>query len=159
MTRQLRQFGIETLVIDAIFGTDVLTKGMLSKVGEKIRSGRVYACMIEVPCSTFSIAQSRSGVALRLQNEPRGIATNYIARSTRIKLGNDLLDFTIGVIEMCNEFSVLFAMESPQTSYAWHDRKLKTVLREAELIDVHQCGFGARFRKTTRLTFGNFSKW
>ena len=53
VTRQLRLFGIETLVLDSLFGTDVLKKGMLAKVCETFRSGRVYACMIAMPALLF----------------------------------------------------------------------------------------------------------
>ena len=83
--------------------------------------------------SFFSVAQSRGGVALRSQIEPRGIANNDLARLKRLKLGNDLLDFTIGVIKRCNDCLVPYVMENPLTSYAWHDCGLKHVLRGAEL--------------------------
>jgi hypothetical protein len=157
VTRQLRQFGIETLVLDSLFGTDVLNKGMLAKVCETLRSGCVYACMIAMPCSSCSLAQSRGGTALRSKSAPRGLPTSDVAKQKRIRQGNDLLDFTIAFIDVCNQIFIPYVLESPLSSYIWQDAKLQQVVRNGEVADVHQCGFGARFRKATRLVLGSFA--
>ena len=95
---------------------------------------------------------------MRSQAEPRGIATNDLARAKSLRLGKELLDFTIDIVRCCNEYAIPYVMENPLTSYAWHDESLKAALQQAEILDVHQCAFGARFRKATRLTFGNFNR-
>ena len=136
----------------------MLKDGVRQKLHELLRSGRVYGCIIAMPCSSFSLAQSRSGVALRSISEPRGCATNDLAKLNRITAGNEFLDFTIGVIRTCNDFHIPYVIENLLTSYAWHDHKLKYVLQPAEIVEVHQCAFGARFHKATRLAFGNFNR-
>ena len=157
VTKQLRHFGIETLVLDSLFGTDVLTKGLIAKVCETLSSGQVYACMIAMPCSSFSLAQSRGGTALRSKSAPRGLPTNDLAKQKRIWHGNELLDYTIAFINVCNQHFIPYVLENPLSSYVWQDAKLQHVVRNGEVVDVHQCGFGARFRKATRLVFGNSS--
>ena len=156
VTTQLGNFAIDTLVIDSRFGCDALAEGFANYVCQLIGSGKIYACMIAMPRSSFSLAQSRSGFALRSQTAPRGIETNDPRRQARISLGNKLLDFTIQVIKCCNKISFPFILEDPVSSYAWHDSQLKNALCRSVMADVHQCAFGARFRKATRFMFGKF---
>jgi hypothetical protein len=76
--------------------------------------------------------------------------------SQRLKAGNFALDATIEMIHLCNRFGVPFILENPATSYLWHDPKLFEALGSARHFRFHQCAFGARWKKETRTSCGNF---
>ena len=73
----------------------------------------------------------------------------------RIDEGNRALDATIRLTAVCNHFGVPFALENPTSSYMWKDPLLSQALERATKVLLHQCAFGAAWRKATTIAFGN----
>jgi hypothetical protein len=78
------------------------------------------------------------------------------SESDRILEGNRSLDATISIIRFCNHFGVKYILENPASSYLWSDPVLLSVTDSATDATIHQCAFGANWRKETRFCFGNF---
>ena len=112
--------------------------------------------MLATPCSSFSLAISRSGRALRSSSHPRGepIPMTHSER-VRVADGNRALRATIRMIACCNQFRIPYALENPASSYLWKDPALQRVLSNAYLAKLHQCAFGARWKKATTIAFEN----
>ena len=79
--------------------------------------------MLALPCNSFSLANSRSGKALRSKLEHRGISKEPFTdrERERIDEGNRLLDAGIFLIMQCCLYSVPLCLENPQSSYMWSD--------------------------------------
>ena len=159
VARQCGRLGFRARVIEKMRPADDATsKDFLQWVRQLAQARRITAMMIATPCSSFSLAQSRGGKALRSQSEPRGISQHVTpAERARIDNGNKVLDASIALIKICSEFSIPYGVENPATSYLWHDEKLINVTKGARHAVVDQCAFGAKWRKRTRLAFGNFN--
>ena len=115
--------------------------------------------MLATPCASFSLAVSSSGRAIQSQIWPRGIPHGLtLKESERVKQGNALLDASLSIIKLCVELNVPAILENPKTSYLWCDPKLKRIIASsgAKTADVHQCSFGAHWKKETRFCFFNF---
>ena len=112
--------------------------------------------MLATPCSSFSLAVSRSGKALRSLSHPRGLPIPMTAHeSERVKAGNRALDASIQMIRTCNMHGIPSALENPATSYMWADSALQAVLARAFVARLDQCAFKARWQKRTKIAFGN----
>jgi hypothetical protein len=74
----------------------------------------------------------------------------------RPKDGNRALDATIQMINLCNKYGVPFILENPASPYLWHDPELFETLGAARHFRFHQCAFGARWKKETRISCGDF---
>ena len=126
---------------------------------EQLSSHKIKAVVLALPCNSFSLANSRSGKALRSKNEPRGIkGSDFTFREReRILNGKRLLDAGIKLIGQCISNRVPICLENPKSSYMWSDPKLVHLLRSnnAFVCDMSQCVFGARWRKQTTLAFLN----
>jgi hypothetical protein len=137
-------------------GGDLLAPGFRRNFARDMQEGKVIAVMIATPCSSFSLAQSRGGKALRSRLYPRGIPQFLTERErSRIEIGNRCLDVTIFVIRLCNKCNVPWMLENPSSSYLWCDKTLQRHVNA--YADIHQCAFGAHWRKATRFGFGNIS--
>ena len=135
---------------------DATSPHFLDWVRQQAQARRIQAMMIATPCSSFSLAQSRGRRALRTQSEPRGKSQRVTPNEqARIDDGNKVLDATIALVKLCNVHRIPYCVENPATSYLWYEIGLADVLKDAKHIIVDQCAFGAKWRKRTRLVFGN----
>ena len=99
----------------------------------------------------FSVAQSQGDHPIRSQLFPRGIpGLKTDLQRERIEEGKSILDGVIGIIRILNVFNIGWVIENSFSSYLFHG-KLMDVCRGAIEISVHQCFFGARWRKHTRI--------
>ena len=86
---------------------DLLEPSFRKVFSADVREGRILAVMIATPCSSFSLAQSRGGKALRSREYPRGIPQPTTERERHsIELGNACLDVTLSVIRLCNKHHI-----------------------------------------------------
>jgi hypothetical protein len=135
---------------------DACSTTFLGHFRRAAEQGELAGVMFATPCSSFSLAVSRSGKALRSISHPRGLPIPMTAKETaRIQAGNHALDATIKMIRCCNRHGIPFALENPASSYMWHDSALQAVLRHAYIACLDQCAFKARWRKHTKVAFGN----
>jgi hypothetical protein len=156
-----QRLGRESFIVDTRYGDigDVCKPAFVSWLTAQASNNLIAGAMLAPPCSSFSLAISRSGKALRSAAHPRGKPIPLTAvEKDRIELGNKSLDAAIAVIHVLNRFSIPFVFENPSSSYMWHDVPLHAALGNAKLIKVHQCAFGARWRKDTCFAFANIDK-
>ena len=136
---------------------NVCSRKFFAWLSAEFAANRVHSIMLATPCSSFSIAVSRSGVALRSREHPRGIPKPMsLAQLNRIDQGNKALDATIKIIRLCNQHRVPYILENPALAYLWFDPALRCVIINAFIVDVDQCAFKAPWKKTTKLCCGNF---
>lgn len=155
------QRGLGSTIIDTSISNkmDGTKSHFLSWLRKQIKQHRVGAVLLATPCASLSLAVSRSGRAIRSQQWPRGIPQGLtLKESERVKQGNAVLDASLSIIRLCVELNIPAILENPKTSYLWCDPKLKRVIASsvAEAADVHQCSFGAHWKKETRFCFFNF---
>ena len=137
---------------------DVCSYGFKRWISKQASGNKIGAIMCATPCPSFSVAVSRSGRALRSQEEPRGKDINMTAEErSRIALGNRCLDATWFLLRIAYKFNISMCVENPMSSYIWWDPAFNNLIQQyrAKLVDVSQCAFGARWRKHTRLLFLN----
>ena len=157
MSFAAEQLGRSAIIIDTRYGKehDVCQPAFLRWFESQAEGDLFAGAMIAPP--SFSLAISRSGKALRSRTHPRGkpIPMSEVEKD-RITVGNKCLDAAIAIIQVLNRFSVPFVFENPSSSYMWHDVPLHAALGSARLVKIHQCAFGARWRKDTCFAFANF---
>ena len=115
------------------------------------------ACMLPVPCTSFTTARNRTSV-IRSTQEPWGISRQMNEREARsIALGNATAEAALKIIRLLNKYKVPWIVENPRTSYLWHLPELHAVSEAAHghfrVADF--CQFGARWRKKTGFLCGN----
>ena len=78
------------------------------------------ACVhLALPCSSFSVAQSRSGRAIRSAEKPWGVDNLTGSESARATEGNQCAVTALRILALCSQFDVPVAVEQPKTSYFW----------------------------------------
>jgi hypothetical protein len=126
---------------------------------KKIDAGKIMGVMLALPCSSFSLANSRSGKALRSKIEARGISNAIFTfrERERIEQGNRLLDAGINIIKHCCVRQLPVCLENPSSSFMWSDLRLSRTLQanNAKVYNISQCAFGARWRKENTVAFLN----
>ena len=98
VSRQIRKRKVKAREFDIKYGKDgdLLEPSFRRLFSADVKEGRILAVMIATPCSSFSLAQSRGGKALRSREYPRGIPQSVTERERhRVELGNACLDVTI----------------------------------------------------------------
>ena len=152
--------GVSATIIDtSISGKLEVTKHTtLRWIYAELKSGRIGGVMLATPCSSFSLAVSRSGRAIRSKKQPRGLENLTLLQEKRIQTGNKTLDVSVQILRWCQRFGVAAILENPRSSYLWYDSEMQRLTQQPNCIiaDVHQCSFGARWRKETRFAFFNF---
>ena len=95
---QSEKLGVPALIVFEISrrpSDHVCSYGFKRWISKQASGNKIGAIMCATPCSSFSVAVSRSGRALRSQEEPRGKDINMTAEErSRIALGNRCLDAT-----------------------------------------------------------------
>ena len=153
--RQCRQLGVASLGFE--LSDDIRQDMTISAFDEWLEAeasaGKLRGAMLALPCRTFSLAQSRGGRAIRSQAEPRGLAHLTNAEQARADEGNRLLDSLYRILDVLNRHRVPYVIENPSRSYLWHDPRLLNLLasRQALFSRIHQCSYGAPWRKATTL--------
>ena len=150
--------GRESFIVDTTWNPamDACSRSFLRRFNEAAGRNEIAGVMLATPCSSFSLAVSRSGKALRSLSHPRGLPIPMTAReSERVKAGNRALDASIQMIRTCNAHGIPFALENPANRYMWADSALQAVLARAFVARLDQCAFKARWRKRTKIAFGN----
>ena len=153
----VRRLGVPTKSFEVNRDTreDMCTLDFSRWMAGECAAGKLRGVMLPVPCSTFSVAQSRSGRAIRSQDSPRGLPGLNVREQARVAAGNRILHAVIRLLRILNQYKIPWIIENPTSSYLWWDKGLQTQMRDAVVCPVHQCSFGAPWRKATTLAFGN----
>ena len=107
--------------------------------------------MLAPPCSSFSMARNRYPV--RSRQWPMGFENLKALDREKVKIGNRCMKVVIRIATWCQQAGVPCCIENPQTSYMWATPAMTKYLGSSTVLDVHQCAFGSRWRKATRLAF------
>ena len=153
------RFGVDVISVEISSDatSDALGDEFCKYVCDNFNAGRIRSVCLPFPCTTFSIAQSRGGRAIRSRERPRGIDADLTVREQeRITQGNHVLDKLIAMLRAFNKNAIPYVLENPYTSYAWDDPGLRRCLKDGIEIRVHQCAFRARHRKDTLFIFKNW---
>ena len=119
----------------------------------KIQAHNIRSVMFVVPCRTFSVAAGRGGRPIRTHSAPRGTAGSHTAKEVeRIEEGNRILDAMVKILRSLRSANIPFIIENPQSSTLWHDSAFASAAA-GTTVDISQCAFGSRARKTTRLLY------
>ena len=72
----------------------------------------------------------------------------------KVRIGNKCMAVALRIADWCRQAKVPSCIENPRTSYMWAVPRMERYLNMTTILDVHQCAFGSRWRKATRLAFG-----
>ena len=122
--------------------------------------GLLAGVHLGTPCSSFSRARDIPGgpPPLRSDSEPWGrAAITSQADLMKIKIGNTLAQFSIGVFELCRRLGVIVSLENPELSRIWllpsfHEMQSRPKVG-IEITDF--CQDGTKWRKRTRILYAN----
>jgi hypothetical protein len=124
----------------------------------------VRAATMGTPCTSFSMARRGPPPPargppppLRSRELPWGLPGLCEKDVERLRVGNLLARFTIRYALLCLEFKVPFMIENPLTSRLWVLPPMIKLLKQpgVQVVVVDFCQFGTRWRKSTKLVFGN----
>ena len=162
MTRSWRKRGLAVVAFDINYGEhfDLTMRQVYAELRKWIREGRARNIAIASPCNSHSRARrapawSRFPRKLRSDKAPYGISGLSAADQQVCDQGNLLSQRASKIIEECVRCGVAGVEENPRGSYLWQQfaRPKLLVRPENTVVDLDQCAFGARHRKSTRLFF------
>lgn len=123
-------------------------------------SGRVKMLWLGMPCTSFSRARKWNDDGpdpLRDYDNIYGFPWLNYRDSIKVQQGNNLLRFSLRLLELCEQLRIPYALENPYSSYAWHMPPLKKFIRRhipyVETLDY--CQYGEDWLKPTTI-MGNF---
>ena len=99
-------------------GNDLLLRRVRRKVRGWIRGGLICAVWLGTPCNSFSIARDQPwGTAhpLRTNEEPYGLSDPRPSDAEKVRTGNVLAQFSLGVFEDCTAARIPATVENPST--------------------------------------------
>ena len=143
---------------------DLTKRRVQNRKLSEIGNGQVRAATLATPCTSFTIARRGPPPLargppppLRSRELPWGLPGLSEKDVERIRVGNLLARFTIRYALLCLEHLVPFMIENPMTSRLWVLPRMLKLLQKpgAHVVDVDFCQFGTRWRKSTKLVFGN----
>jgi hypothetical protein len=136
---------------------DLNTSGFHAHFRSAVLEKRISCVHIAPPCSSFSLANSRQGHAIRSKAYPLGLPGLTEFEQSRVNEGNRCVRSIVLFIQLCNEHSIPVAIENPATSYLWQVPAVAALCEKGRVADYHMCAFGAKWRKHTRHVFFNFN--
>lgn len=132
---------------------DVCSVENRKRIRYLMKAGLVSGIALAPPCSSFSMARNRYPV--RSQLKPWGLDELSSTDRWKVRTGNRCLRTCLQIVKWSALFGIPVCLEIPQTSYMWSVPPLRKLIQQACVLDIHQCYFGSRWRKATRLAFWN----
>ena len=134
---------------------DLVQKKQQQLIRGWLTAGWVIAVWMGPPSSSFSRARDRPGgpVPLRSDAKPLGLEEMDSKDAEKVRMGNELMKFVVGVLSLCRRWQVPAAVENPAGSRIWLCPAMLEVLRWEQVRVVHTdfCQFGSLHRKKTRI--------
>ena len=149
----MKRHNIECVSLDLRNGDDQDVCGMrnLLLVKRLMRSNLVEAVMLAPPCSSFSLA--RNARPVRDNAHPRGLPGLNSEDAIKVAVGNRCLDAAVKIFKWSTLFGIPACVENPLGSHFWRVPEGAKLLDLGHVLKVHQCSFGAHYRKATKLFF------
>ena len=153
-----QQLGLVSLKFDICLHPklDVLSSAFVKHFANAATNGQVAAVCLATPCSSFSLANSRSGRAIRSKEHPLGKPNLTEAELARVRLGNNFAYATAKIARICIRNRIPCVIENPCSSYLLCCPDFQQLLDLGKRVDLHQCAFGAKWRKYTSFSFLHF---
>lgn len=156
--RGLRRENIPIFEIDFKHGSqyDLCSPSLQRFIRGLIRSRIVCAVWLGTPCNSFSRARDIPGTGpgpLRSDSHIYGLPHLTGKDLLKVRIGNRMARFSIGILQLCDSMHVPAAMENPHTSRLWLLPGVQqlSVRKSFETSVVDYCSFGMDWRKRTRL--------
>jgi hypothetical protein len=158
VAKQCNVIGARAIMFDKVLSPkcDLCHVEFLQYLKAQLESNKVGAVMLATPCSSFSLAQSRSGYAIRSIQHPEGLPNLTGEQQNRVREGNRLANATIKILKLCITNNVPAILENPPSSFLWKYPALAPLLAKGDHRTVHMCAFGARWRKAAGVHFFNY---
>ena len=117
VSQQVRLLGFKARTWEIKHGAefDLCRQSEQQNLIKEIKSGKVIACMLAPPCTTFSAARDRTH-AIRNRTHPWGIPNLSERDQLKIKEGNANMRANIRFLRACLRAGVPAIMENPATS-------------------------------------------
>ena len=151
VSNQLRARGFEVFTFDKLQGPsgDLLRRSVLERVLRLMRTGMCLGVFAGIECRTFSVMQ---GGRLRSAAFPAGLPNLPDHLRDKVKVGNALFGAGMVILSECIKLRIPFILENPQSSRMWDMPTNIALSNNPEVQDVvlDYCGYGARWRKTTK---------
>ena len=139
---------------------NVLNPVVARRLLARIRNREFSAVHLGMPCSTWSMARRHDGRGpepLRSDTCLHGLPNLTPADNKKVYEGNQLLAFSITVIELCNQLGIPWTLENPFSSRVWlHPDMQWLVGKGAKPVHACFCMYGTRWRKATTFLSGHW---
>ena len=163
-----RQLGCQSVGVDVTRSAadDLLVPARRLYWLREAREGRVAGAFFAPPCSSFSLARGRGGRCIRSALRPWGVEDLSAEEMQEAREANLLARFALRMICLLESQNKPWALEHPSTSWLWRTGAARRLAQSCEplvdqcLVDsgarpfevtFDQCGFGARYRKRTKV--------
>lgn len=125
-----------------------------------IQQRRIAFIWLGMPCTSFSQARKWDDVGpgpLRDYDNLFGFPWLSAGDRFKVEQGNQLLRFSIRILELCQQYSIPYALENPATSYIWYMPPMLKFRRKYDpgLVIFDFCQYGEDWKKPTAVV-GNF---
>lgn len=162
ITGKLISLGIPAYPIDiCLFPShNVLHVDIEHQIVHWIQQRRVSFVWLGMPCTSFSQARKWDGVGpgpLRDYDNLFGFWWLSQRDKQKVVQGNQLLRFSIRILELCERYSIPYALENPATSYLWYMPPMIKFRNNfnPDLVILDFCQYGEDWKKSTAI-IGNF---
>ena len=134
------------------------SKSVLKRIRRSIFRGEVLSAMFGTPCTSFSVARDRTAI-IRDRAHPWGKPNQLLSAedAEKVRVGNLCALATLTIIQWLDRFKLPWCVENPHSSKLWQLPPFQELMSRAHVEDavIDFCQYGSRWRKRTRLLFGN----
>ena len=150
----LRKRGYKVYSFDILQGPDgdLTRPSVRRRVYALLRSGMCLGLLAGVPCTSFSMALFPKDRG-RSKEFPMGKPNLEERIAKKVKIGNRLLAISASFFSYCYAREIPVMWENPWCSLQWETPIAKkfAALPHVEDVRLDMCGYGARWKKPTRL--------
>ena len=159
LSSKLRAKGWGVLALDIKFGEhhNILRPEIFRVICGWISSGAIAAVWLGTPCSTWSAAlhgpPDSGWCRLRSAQHIFGLPNLNEQNQIRCRIGNQLMRRSAVVLSKCGSLRIPAFLENPHSSFLWQAPQIRRIMNNEKCSSIvyDACGFGARWRKRTRV--------
>jgi hypothetical protein len=159
-TRGGRALGIDhhlkrTRLKAAAVKLDLTQPWVQELIEREVKLGRVHAIHLGPPCGNIPVKRKlRSKGApnpqpLRSSVHPLGFPWLKGLNKTKVDAANCLYEFSARLVQLADQFGVLFTVENPANSLLWETPFFKPLLEKFFFHIVDACEYGSQHKKAT----------
>ena len=163
LSRACAERGIPSEAWDVLYGPscNLLHPSVSASLLERLRKREFCAVHLGLPCTSWSLARrfdGRGPAPLRSDESLMGLPNLKASDKRKVAQSNQLLEFALRVIEICQQLRVPWTLENPQSSRLWLVPAVRQLLLHgATKVEASFCAYGMPWRKATTFLAGNFS--